>query len=54
MAGPPLDNWSTEDVTAVVCKFGRVLVWENDERNKGRTLQRLGVLSYRKFQKASG
>jgi hypothetical protein len=26
MVGPPLDNWSTEDVTAVVCKFGHLLV----------------------------
>jgi hypothetical protein len=41
MVGPPLDNWSTEDVTAVVCKFGRLLVWENDERNKGRIIAKV-------------
>jgi hypothetical protein len=23
LVGPPLDNWSTEDVTSIVCKFGR-------------------------------
>jgi hypothetical protein len=36
-----MDNWSTEDVTAVVCKFGHVLVWENDERNKGRIIAKV-------------
>jgi hypothetical protein len=41
MVGPPLDNWSTEDVTAVVCKFGHLLVWENDERNKGRIIAKV-------------
>jgi hypothetical protein len=41
MVGPPLDNWSTEDVTAVVCKFGHLLVWENDERHKGRIIAKV-------------
>jgi hypothetical protein len=26
MVGHPLDNWSTEDVTAIVCKFGRLII----------------------------
>jgi hypothetical protein len=41
LVGPPLDNWSTEDVTAIVCKFGRLLAWENDEFNVGRLLAKV-------------
>jgi hypothetical protein len=40
LVGPPLDNWSTEDVTAIVCKFGRLIIWENDANHRGRILAR--------------
>jgi hypothetical protein len=41
IVGPPLDNWSTEDVSSVVYKFGRLLVWENDANHKGRILAKI-------------
>jgi hypothetical protein len=37
----PLDNWSTEDVTDVVCKFGRLLACENDANHKGRIMAKI-------------
>jgi hypothetical protein len=41
LVGPPLDNWSTEDITAMVSKFGRLIIWENDAENKGRILAKI-------------
>jgi hypothetical protein len=38
LVGPPLDNWSTDDVNAIVNGFSRVLASENDEFNLGRIL----------------
>jgi hypothetical protein len=52
MVGPPLDNWSTEDVTAVVCKFGHLLVWENDERNKGRIIAKFKCTELQEIPKS--
>jgi hypothetical protein len=52
MVGPPLDNWSTEDVTAVVCKFGHLLVWENDERNKGRIIAKVRCTELQEIPKS--
>jgi hypothetical protein len=41
LVGPPLDNWSSEDITSVVCSFGRLIMWENDADNKGRILAKV-------------
>jgi hypothetical protein len=53
MVGPPLDNWSTEDVTAIVCKFGRLLAWENDATNKGRIIAKVRCSELRDIPKST-
>jgi hypothetical protein len=52
LVGPPLDNWSTEDVTAIVCKFGRLLAWENDEYNVGRILAKVRCTKLQEIPKS--
>jgi hypothetical protein len=52
IVGPPLDNWSIEDVTTVVCKFGLLLVWENDERNKGRIIAKVRCTKLQEIPKS--
>jgi hypothetical protein len=52
MVGPPLDNWSTEDVTAIVCKFGRLIIWENDANYKGRILAKVRCSELREIPKS--
>jgi hypothetical protein len=48
----PLDNWSTEDVTAIVCKFGRLIIWENDANYKGRILAKVRCAELREIPKS--
>jgi hypothetical protein len=52
LVGPPLDNWSTKDVTAVVCKFGRLLAWENDANHKGRIIDKIRCDQLREIPKS--
>jgi hypothetical protein len=52
LVGPPLDNWSTEDVTAIVCKFGRLIIWENDANYKGRILAKVRCSELREIPKS--
>jgi hypothetical protein len=49
---PPLDNWSTEDVTAIVYKFGRLIIWENDANCKGRILAKVRCAELREIPKS--
>jgi hypothetical protein len=51
LVGPPLDNWFTKDITAIVCKFGRLLAWENDASNKGRIIAKIGCSKLRDIPK---
>jgi hypothetical protein len=52
LAGPPLDNWFTEDITAIVCKFGRLVAWENDASNKGRIIAKIRCSELRDIPKS--
>jgi hypothetical protein len=52
MVGPPLDNWSTKDVTAIVCKFGRLIIWENDANYKDRILAKVRCAELREIPKS--
>jgi hypothetical protein len=52
MVGPPLDNWSTEDVTAIVYNFGRLIIWENDANHKGRILAKVRCAELREIPKS--
>jgi hypothetical protein len=52
LVGPPLDNWSTEDVTAIVCKFGRLIIWENDANYKGGILAKVRCSELREIPKS--
>jgi hypothetical protein len=45
LVGPPLDNWSTEDMTAMVSKFGRLIIWKMMLRTRGESLPRSDALS---------
>jgi hypothetical protein len=38
---PPLANWSIEDVTAMIYKFGRLMLWENDANNLERIIAKV-------------
>jgi hypothetical protein len=52
MVGTPLDNWSTEDVTAIISKFGRLILWENDAENKGRIIAKIRCSELRDIPKS--
>jgi hypothetical protein len=52
LVGPPLDNWFTEDITAIVCKFGRLVAWENDASNKGRIIAKIRCAKLRDIPKS--
>jgi hypothetical protein len=52
MVGPPLDNWSTKDVTTIVSKFGRLIIWENDAENKGSILAKIRCPELRDIPKS--
>jgi hypothetical protein len=52
LVGPPLDYWSTKDVTAMVCKFGRLLAWENDANHKGRIIDKIRCDQLREIPKS--
>jgi hypothetical protein len=52
LVGPPLDNWSSEDITSVVCSFGRLIMRENDAENKGRILAKVRCDELREIPKS--
>jgi hypothetical protein len=52
LVGPPLDNWYTEDITAVISKFGRLILWENDAENKGRIIAKIRCSELRDIPKS--
>jgi hypothetical protein len=52
LVGPPLDNWSSKDITSVVCSFGRLIMWENDAENKGRILAKVRCDELREIPKS--
>jgi hypothetical protein len=52
LVGTPLDNWFTEDITAIVCKFGRLVAWENDASNKGRIIAKIRCSKLRDIPKS--
>jgi hypothetical protein len=52
LVGPPLDNWSTKDVNAIVCKFGRLIIWENDANYKGGILAKVRCSELREIPKS--
>ena len=41
--GPPLDNWSTEDLAAAFSHIGKLLVREKDANEKGKVIAKLRV-----------
>jgi hypothetical protein len=52
LVGPPLDNWYTEDITAVISKFGRLILWENNAENKGRIIAKIRCSELRDIPKS--
>jgi hypothetical protein len=52
LVGRPLDNWSTEDVTSIVCKFGRLIIWENDANHRGRILAKVRCVELSEIPKS--
>jgi hypothetical protein len=52
LLGPPLDNWFTKDITATVCKFGRLVASENDAGNKGRIIAKIRCSELRNIPKS--
>jgi hypothetical protein len=52
LVGPPLDNWSTDDMNAIVNDFGRLLAWENDEFNLGRILAKVRCTELQEIPKS--
>jgi hypothetical protein len=52
MVGPSLANCSIEDVTAMIYKFGRLLLWENDANNLGRIIAKVRCTELQKIPKS--
>ena len=50
----PLDNISTEDISHMLCRVGKLLVWEKDPTNKARVLVKVRCTELVEIPKSIG